>query len=147
MYWNGKVDSLQGWTLPKIRITSKKASKKSCLELNFVQKSPQAHISIFPQSGARWLGRLMWLKYYIILKLQMWPDTTKGANLHKTSFHITWLHVFCEEMIHFSWNLVVLLVDAFCIILRSAIFFVFFLSECCPVSIEGFVVKTAIVHA
>ncbi len=32
--------------LPKIRITSKKASNKSCSELNFMQKSPRAHTSI-----------------------------------------------------------------------------------------------------
>ncbi len=30
----------QGSTLPKIRVTSEKASNKNYLELNFVQKSP-----------------------------------------------------------------------------------------------------------
>ncbi len=56
--------------LPKICITSKKASHKSCSELNFVQKSPRVHMSISPQSGARALERLIWLLYYTILKLQ-----------------------------------------------------------------------------
>ncbi len=32
--------------LPKIRITSKKASNESCSKLNFVQKSPRAHMSV-----------------------------------------------------------------------------------------------------
>ncbi len=34
--------------LPKIRIKSKKASNKSCLELNFVPKSLRANMSISP---------------------------------------------------------------------------------------------------
>ncbi len=38
--------------LPKIRIATKKALNKSCLELNFVQESPQAHTSICRGSGA-----------------------------------------------------------------------------------------------
>ncbi len=38
---NSKLHSIQDSTLPKIRITSKKASNKSCLKLNFVQKSPK----------------------------------------------------------------------------------------------------------
>ncbi len=32
--------------LPKIRITSKNASNKSCSELTFIEKSPRAHMSI-----------------------------------------------------------------------------------------------------
>ncbi len=39
--------------LPKIRITSKKASNESCSKLNFEQKSPRAHMSISPRSRAR----------------------------------------------------------------------------------------------
>ncbi len=46
----------------------KKVSNKSCSELDFVQKSPRGHMSIFPQSGARRLERLIWLKYYFVLK-------------------------------------------------------------------------------
>ncbi len=51
-----------GSTLLKIRIKSKKASNKSCLKLNFVQKCPPAHISTPPKSGARWLERFSSLK-------------------------------------------------------------------------------------
>ncbi len=54
--------------LPKIRIVSKKASNKSCSELNFIQESPRAHKSISPWSGARELERLAGLKYYWDLK-------------------------------------------------------------------------------
>ncbi len=43
----GKVDSLSGWMPPKIRITLKKASNKSCSELNFIQKkNPRVHMCI-----------------------------------------------------------------------------------------------------
>ncbi len=48
-------------TLPKIRIASKKASKKSC-SLNFAQKSPRVHISASPRSRARGLERFPSLK-------------------------------------------------------------------------------------
>ncbi len=37
----------------------KKVLNKSCLELNFLQKSQLAHMSISPQSGDRGLERLM----------------------------------------------------------------------------------------
>ncbi len=40
---------------------TKKASIKSSAELNFLQKSPRAHMFISPQSVARGLERLMWL--------------------------------------------------------------------------------------
>ncbi len=56
--------------LRKVRITYKKASNKSCSELNFVQKSAQAHMSFSPWSGARGLERLIWLKYNIALKME-----------------------------------------------------------------------------
>ncbi len=52
MYRNGKLDSLWGSVMPKIRNTSKKASNRSCSELNFIQKSFRAHMSISPRSGA-----------------------------------------------------------------------------------------------
>ncbi len=51
--------------LPKIRIASKKASNKSCLELNFIQKSPRAPLSILSRSGARRLERLASSKYLV----------------------------------------------------------------------------------
>ncbi len=38
--------------LPKIRIASKNALNKSCVELNFVQKSARATLSTSTQSGA-----------------------------------------------------------------------------------------------
>ncbi len=34
--------------LPEVRITRKKDSNKSCLELNLVQESPRAHICLSP---------------------------------------------------------------------------------------------------
>ncbi len=52
MNWYGKVDSLWGSLLPKIRIISKNASSKSCWALNFVQKNLWAYTSISPRSGA-----------------------------------------------------------------------------------------------
>ncbi len=44
---------------------SQKNSNKSCSALNFVQKSTQGHMFIFPQSGARGLESFIWLIYYI----------------------------------------------------------------------------------
>ncbi len=35
--------------MPKIRGTLKKSLNKSCSELNFVQNSPRAHMSISPR--------------------------------------------------------------------------------------------------
>ncbi len=51
--FNGKLDSLWGSTLPKIRMFWKKASNKSCSQSNFAQKSPWAHMSISLMSGTR----------------------------------------------------------------------------------------------
>ncbi len=68
MLWNGKVDSLEGLTLPKLTIISKNCSNKSCSELNFVQKCHWTRMSITPRSGATRLERLICFKYYIILK-------------------------------------------------------------------------------
>ncbi len=50
---NGKVDSVWGSTQPKIRVASKNSLNKNDSKLNFVQKSPWAHMSISPYSGAR----------------------------------------------------------------------------------------------
>ncbi len=59
-YYVGK-HSIQGSTLPKIPIASKKASNKSCSELNLVQKSLRAHMSVSCplewSQGARKIGR------------------------------------------------------------------------------------------
>ncbi len=63
-----KVDSLWGSMVPKINIISKKGLNKCCSELNFVQKSLQAHLSISNQSGARGLERYPSLKYYNVEK-------------------------------------------------------------------------------
>ncbi len=60
---------------------TKNTSYKSCSELNFLQKSQLAHISIFPGSGARGLQRLMCLKYYNLLKWKL--DQFKGTMLSK----------------------------------------------------------------
>ncbi len=54
----------------------KKASNKNCSTLNFVQKSPQTCMSISsppPLGGGAimTLERLIWLLYYMILKLQI----------------------------------------------------------------------------
>ncbi len=64
-YWNGKVDSLWGATLPKALIISKNALNKSCSAL---QESQWVHMSISPRSGTRVLQRLKCLKYYNFLK-------------------------------------------------------------------------------
>ncbi len=69
--------------LPKILITSKKASNKSCLELNFIQKNQRAHISVSPQSGARGCEGLIQLKYYIVLKRQI--TFNLGLNTDKNT--------------------------------------------------------------
>ncbi len=71
MYRNGKLDSLWGSTLPKIRIFWKKASNKSCSKSNFSQKSRQAHTAISSMSGARGLQRSLCLKSYNVQKLEI----------------------------------------------------------------------------
>ncbi len=102
LYWKGKLHSIS--TLPKIRIPSKKASNKSCLELNFVQKSPRAHMSIPPPpSGAMELERLIWLKYsYIALKRQftfnLGLNAGKNTYAIKTNFRCIFVSVKCCPM-------------------------------------------------
>ncbi len=83
MYYNGDVCSLWGSTLPKVRITSKKASNKSCSKLNFAQKSPRAYTSISPMSGARGLQRSVCLKSYNVQKPKL--DSLCGLMLPKIS--------------------------------------------------------------
>ncbi len=60
----------------------KKVSNESCSKLNFVQKSSRAHISISTWSGARALERLIWLLYYMVLKLQI-TFTFRAKCCHK----------------------------------------------------------------
>ncbi len=44
MYWNGKVGSLWGWTLPKVPIVLKNALNKNCK----IEKTQWAHMSTSP---------------------------------------------------------------------------------------------------
>ncbi len=57
LYCTKTANYFLGLNTAEIRILLKKASNKSCSELNFIQKSPRAHMSISPQSGARGLKR------------------------------------------------------------------------------------------
>ncbi len=68
---NQKITFNLGLSAAKNMYPIKKILGESSLELNFVQKSPQAHLSVSSQSGARGCGRLIWLKYYIALKWQI----------------------------------------------------------------------------
>ncbi len=68
MYRNEKLGSLYGSMMPKIYMILKKAFNKSCLELNFIQKSPGAHLSISHRRGGRGLQRSICLKSYNVQK-------------------------------------------------------------------------------
>ncbi len=50
-YSNEKVDLLYSRMLQKIPTTSKNASNKNCSELNVLQKTHWAHMSIFSRRG------------------------------------------------------------------------------------------------
>ncbi len=67
--------------MPKIRSISKTASNKSCSELNFIQKSSRAHMSISPTSGAREFERSVHLKSYNVQKWKL--DSLWGSALPK----------------------------------------------------------------
>ncbi len=88
MYRNKNLGSLYGSTLLKIRITWKKAWNKSYSELNFVQKSPRAHMSISPPpwSGARAS------KDQYVWNLIMYRNGNLGWLYGSTlpKIHITW---------------------------------------------------------
>ncbi len=86
MYRNGKLDSLQGSPLSRIRIVSKKASNKSCSELNFVQKSTLGHMSISLKSGARGLQRSVCLKSFNVQKWEI--RFALGLNTAKDTHYI-----------------------------------------------------------
>ncbi len=51
---------------------------------------PQAHMSISPQKGARGFERLIWLKYYIVLKQEvtfnLGLNTAENTHPVKKSF-------------------------------------------------------------
>ncbi len=55
----------------RLRDIWRKASSKSSLKLNSLQKSHWAHMSISLRSGARGLERLIRLKYYNVQKRQI----------------------------------------------------------------------------
>ncbi len=74
---------------PKVRISRKKASNKSCLELNFIQKNTRAHMYISPGSGARGLERLAHSKYCYVGKRKI--HSIWGSTLPK--IRITWKKV------------------------------------------------------
>ncbi len=67
-----KSNNVQKWEIrftlglntAKITHYMKKASNKSCSELNFIQKSPGLHMSISPTSGAIGLQRVSLKSYY-----------------------------------------------------------------------------------
>ncbi len=69
-YKNIEVDSLEGSTLPKVRITPKNASSKCCWALNSTKKLVGAYVYPPPRSGARGLQRMPSLKYYYVQKWQ-----------------------------------------------------------------------------
>ncbi len=95
MYKNGKVDSVWGPTLPKIRIASKTASSKSCLKLNFVQKSQRTHMSISPQSGAWGIERFTSLKNNDIQK----PESRYSLGLDAAkNTHKAYLNKSCSKL-------------------------------------------------
>ncbi len=66
LYWNW--ESIFTFWLLKLPIISKNWSNKSCWELNFVQKSQWAHMSVSSRSWTKGLERLPSLKYYNVLK-------------------------------------------------------------------------------
>ncbi len=62
------IEFTLGFNAAKKHIASKKASNKSCSELNFIQKSPRAHMLISHMSGAAGLQRSVYLKSYNVQK-------------------------------------------------------------------------------
>ncbi len=69
------------------------ASQEKKLQIKVVQnwilyKKVREHMWLSPPSGARWLERLIWMEYYIILKWQiifnLGPNADKNTNNLKT---------------------------------------------------------------
>ncbi len=75
----------------KYALHKKKASNKSCSELNFVQRSPRALIFISPTSEAMGLQRSVHLKSYNVRK---WKSPL-ASLLGKTDMCAHWL--FCTK--------------------------------------------------
>ncbi len=91
MYYNGKVCSLWDSTPPKIRIIMKKASNKSCSELNFTQKSPRARMSISPMSERGSKDQLL----YIIRFQTYWSLESLAPLMGEIDIWARWL--FCVK--------------------------------------------------
>ncbi len=72
-----KKFTLELYALQKTLIISKNASNKCCTELNLLQKTLWAHISIYPWNGARGLQKFQFLKYYNALK---WVEDLLGGR-------------------------------------------------------------------
>ncbi len=104
MFKNGEVDSLWGWTLPKIRITSKRASNKSCWALNSMQKSQWTHMSIYHQSEARDSKDCYRLKYYNVQKRE--SRFTLGLDTAENMYYIRkcfkWRKSHSRDLLMFS---------------------------------------------
>ncbi len=81
LYWNGKVDSFSGSTLPKLPIISQNASNKSYWALNSIQKCQWAHISI--SSGLEQWGSKNRYFSNIILYWNEKVDSLSGSMLPK----------------------------------------------------------------
>ncbi len=64
-----------GWRLPQILTICKKVSNKSFWDLNYLQKTQWAHMSIFPWSGAMGLQRFPCSKYYKVWKWENKNDS------------------------------------------------------------------------
>ncbi len=64
----------------------KNGSNKNCLELNFLQKTQYAHMSISPRRGDKGLQKLICLKYFNVLK---WKSRcTVGLNAAENTNYI-----------------------------------------------------------
>ncbi len=85
LYWKEKLVSLSGWTLPKLPIISKNCTNKSYWELNFIQKSQRAHVSISCRSGVKELERLLSLKCNV---LKCESRFTLGLNNAKNMHYV-----------------------------------------------------------
>ncbi len=84
-------------TLPKLPIISENSSNKTCWTLNFVKKSQPTHMSIFPRSGAKGLGRLVRFKYYFVPKRKsrsiFRQNAAKITDYIKTLFKLKLLRI------------------------------------------------------
>ncbi len=77
---------LKIWMLRKLPIISKNCSNKSCWELNFIQNSQWAHMSICPKSRTSGIERLVSLKYYKMQKQE--SGFTRWLNTDKIIYYI-----------------------------------------------------------